>query len=249
MHLFSAVGLVLVVLTAGCSSEPFGDADGGVPANMIAACTDGALNLCAGFAPARAVDYVGFRTESTTPRPATGDAGATGATEAAWTATLGPDQVGTPCGGASDRAACEDRLAKLRVLGDACQGVPIVPKDVASGAAEAPQQSGYCSTTYLVYTLGNDVVSLVDPVAVRQFLGTIDSPQEALYLVQASGESVGCGGSAPAAYREVEDGYEVQSATPLRCAGSTTQKILHVSRDGAITVVSAPSGERCSASY
>ena len=250
---------LLLLSTAACSVTPV-DADdddddttedGGIviPPGMTQACSGSTLQFCAGFQPATPADFVGFRTESTTPRPSTTDGGApNGGLEAAWTATLGTDRIGTPCSGASDRPACEDRFAKLRVLGDTCQGVPIVPLDVASGAA-APQQSGYCSTTYLVYTRGDTVEIITDAAQAIAFFGAIDTPQEALYLAYLSGESLQCTGTAPALYAAKDGGYDILTSTTLRCGGSLVRKMVHVSAAGVITVVaSTSSGETCSSS-
>lgn len=248
--------LVVAAGTVGCSDSAGDDdpttpnepGEQPIPKGMSPACTGSSLQFCAGFKPASAVDFVGLRTESTEPRPVRDDGGAPGSgVEAAWTATLGEDRVGTPCASASDRAACEDRLAKLRVLGDSCQGVPIVPLDVASGAA-APQQSGSCRTTYLVITRGDTVEAITDAALALAFFGEIDSPQEALYLAYLSGESLQCGGSAPPLYVE-KDGYDILTSTSLRCGKSTTRKMLHVSRSGQISTVNPTvAGETCESS-
>lgn len=237
----------MTMLLVACSDA--GDDDvqpGETPEGMTLACDGSSLLLAPGMTPAVAVDFIGFRSESTQPRPVTGDAG-TNTSEAAWTATMGEDVRGTACSGASDRAACEQKLADLRVLGDECQGIPIVPKD---SAGAAPSQPGYCSTSYLVFTRGDEngtVKSLAEAIA---FFGTIDAPQEAMYLLRLSGERLLCGGNVPATYRKVDDGYEVQAVggNP-RCVHSG-RRILHVSSSGAIRVISSETvtSESCSSS-
>ncbi len=258
MQIARALAALLVVAagSVGCSDStgeddpttPKETGEQPIPEGMSPACTGSSLQFCAGFKPASAVDFAGLRTESTEPRPTRDEAGVAGSgVEAAWTATLGEDRVGTPCASASDRAACEDRLAKLRVLGDSCQGVPIVPLDVASGAA-APQQNGSCRTTYLVITRGDTVEAITDAAQALAFFGEIDSPQEALYLAFLSGESLQCAGSSPPLYVE-KDGYDILTSTSLRCGKTTARKMIHVSRSGQISTVN-PSigGDTCEAS-
>lgn len=242
----------LTILLGACS-DPDGDdtgttEPGEIPENMTNACTGAELRLAAGFTPQPVVDFIGFRTESTQPRPKTGDAGVN-TTEAAWIATLDNDVSGVACSSASDRAACEKKLADLRLLGDQCQGIPIVPKDAAGAAA--PSEPGYCSLAYLVYTRGDEVGTVRSVSEAIAFFAGIDSPQEAMYLLRLSGEALICGGASPAAYAKKDDGYDVQTGAGTRCGQSSNRRLVHVSKAGEIKVVSSEpvSSERCTSSH
>ncbi len=218
---------------------------------MTNACVGGQLRFAAGFKPATPVSFVGFRSESTTPRPVVGSS--SNAQEAAWTAVITDDSVGNPCAGSADVTACLKRFDSLRVLGDQCAGLPIVPKSFGLGLAEAaaadvaapgagaaaPVQAGTCSVQGLLYTRADDIAAIRTLDEARAFFGVIDSPQEALYLVRLSGEGLSCAEGAPAAYRALpEGGYEIQSTAFGRCGGLVSRKILKVTPAGIISVVS-----------
>ncbi len=231
-YLASALALALV---AACTATVTTQAP--LPPGMTNACAGGVLQFAAGFKPARPVDFVGFRKESTVPRAVAGSPN--GAQEAALTVEITRDSVGNPCSGAPDVAACLARFDALHVLGDKCNGVPIVPKDAAFGAPEAKPQAGNCTAEALIYTRGDEIGVIRTLDEARAFFGPIDSPQEALYLVRLSGESLVCNEGAPAAYRALpEGGYEVQSTGFGACGGLVSRKILQVTTLGAISVVS-----------
>jgi hypothetical protein len=228
-----------------------------VPSGMSSACESGTIRFAAGFKPTKPADYVGERLESTSPRTSTpvavpsssGSATAppvgssTGSQkEAAREVTSGSDSVGTACANASDRVACQKKLEQESVIGATCQGIVVVPKvrDVAfAPEAAAPPPAGSCSATFYAYTRGDEVGNLSTRALALEFFGTIDSPEEALFLVKLSGESLSCAAEAPAAWRATADGYDVQSSAVDRCGEVTVRKILHVSAQGTITVVSS----------
>lgn len=237
-----ALGL-LAVLEAGCGGRtPDPDDD------LVSLCADGAgPSFARGFQPAVPVDFVGVRTENTSPRPVGSgttadpapsppppleDAGADGGrvgTEAAWTATLGEDRRGTPCAGATDAARCSEDLGALRLLGDTCQGLAIVPKDVAFGAAEspsAPQPTGTCSASYFVYTRGNTIGTFRTRAEALAFFGAVDTPEEAAYLLLLGGESISCSSS----YRVTADGFDIRT-------GGSSSRTVHVASDGSTKVL------------
>lgn len=221
-----------LVVVAGCTATV--TAQSPLPPGMTNACAGGVLQFAAGFKPARPVDFVGFRRETTVPR-----ASPNGAEEAALTVEITSDSVGNPCANASDVGACLSRFDALHVLGDKCNGLPIVPKDAAFGAPEAKPSTGNCRLEALIYTRGDEIGVIRTIDEARAFFGVIDSPQEALYLVRLSGESLVCNDGAPAAYRALpEGGYEVQSTGFGACGGLVSRKILKVTPAGALSVVS-----------
>lgn len=228
-----------------------------LPSGMTSACESGTIRFAAGFKPTKPADYVGERLESTTPRTSTpvpvpsssGGAGAppagtsTGSqTEAARVVSNGSDSVGTACDKATDRAACQKKLEQESVIGATCQGIVVVPKvrDVAFAPETVPPRpSGTCSAAFYAYTRGDEVGNLSTRALALEFFGTIDSPEEALFLVRLSGESLSCTAEAPAAWRATADGYDVQSSAVDECGEVTVRKILHVTAQGTITVVSS----------
>lgn len=251
----SAWALVMVTVGLGVGSVACLGAVAPIPSGMTTACESGTIRFAAGFKPSKPADYVGERLESTTPRTSTpvafpsssGSAGAppvggsTGSqTEAAREVANGSDSVGTACDKASDRAACQKKLEQESVIGAYCQGLAVVPKfRDAAFAPEAPYRPGSCSASFYAYTRGDEVGNLATRALALEFFGTIDSPEEALFLVRLSGESLSCAAEAPAAWRATADGYDVQSSAVDTCGEVTVRKILHVTAGGTITVVSS----------
>lgn len=248
-RLASVAGGLLALAACTVTTTP-----GSVPDGFTAACDASGLRLAKGFRPAKEVDFVGFRVESTQPRlaqagdpapgaapcqaPCGGDAGGGGdagvPNVAAWSASFTADVRGTPCSGATDKPACDAKVAALRLLSNVCDGLAVVPKDVAAGAA-APRPPGYCSLTYLVYTRG-DEVGTVTGAETLAFLGTIDAPEEAFYLAQLGGEYFSCGSTPEAAYSAVADGYDLVASGGLRAPGCV-RRVVHVSKAGAVQLV------------
>lgn len=231
-----------------------------VPDGFTAACEGPELLLAKGLRPATPVDFVGFRVESTFPRPAQApcpapcsdaggsdaggsDAGGSdagggsaeaGATVAAWSASFTSDVRGTPCSGATDRPACEKKVAALRLLSSFCDGLAVVPKVRAPGEA-APTVPGNCGIRYLVYTRGDEVGAVYSVEETRAFLGVVDAPQEAFYLARLSGELFSCSSAPPASYATVTEGYDLVAGTSA--SGACVQRIVRVTKDGAVKLV------------
>jgi len=227
-----------LVALVGCTTM-------GIPDGMTGACENETLLLTKGFRPAQPVDFLAFRTESTEPRAATGsavpregDSGAPSPTpvgnEAAWTASYTSDLVGTSCSRATDKPACEKKLAAIRLLGTTCDGLPIVPKAAPAEVQQKPL--GACAMTYLVYTRGDEVGTVSTAAEAKTFFGDIDSPQEAMFVAQFGGEVFSCNEPSPAAFAAVEDGFEL-------LAGSRCQRrFVRVSRAGVVTLVRTETG-------
>lgn len=227
-----------LVALVGCTTM-------GIPDGMTGACESGTLLLTKGYRPAQPVDFLAYRTESTEPRAATaaafpreGDSGAPSPTpikfEAAWTASYTADVVGTACSRATDKPACEKKLAAIRLLGTTCDGLPIVPKAAPAGAPQKLQ--GVCAMTYLVYTRGDEVGTVTTTAEAKAFFGEIDSPQEAMFVAQLGGEIFSCDEPSPAAFTAVEDGFELLAGS--RCE----RRFVRVSRAGVVTLVRTETG-------
>ncbi len=196
------------------------------------ACEGGTLNFTKGFKPEPGVDFIGFRTEKTTPRQIGDDPNEV---EAVWSASFSGDTHGTLCATASDKADCERRVAETNLIGTTCNGAAVVPQDRAVGAPEAPTP-GTCARSYVLYTRGDEIGTVEGYAQARELFGTIDSPEEALYLVQLRGGAVSCGGQSPAGTIATDDGYEVRAGS--RCGDGTYR----VSTTGEVSY-RTPSGE------
>lgn len=227
MRSFSFVSIVCATLIA-CSAAEDETPDGETKAEYVEACEGGTLALAKGFKPEPAVDFIGFRTEQTTPRQVASDPEKT---EAVWSASFSGDVFGTLCGGASDKADCEKRVAETNLIGADCNGVSVVPQVAPQeGADMAPPAPGNCIQSYVLYTRGNDIGTVRTADEARALFGAIDSPAEALYLVRLQGGTLSCGGRAPTATRVTDDGYDVRANNP--CGESQ----YHVSKDGTVSL-------------
>ncbi|HQY61290.1 MAG: hypothetical protein IPF92_22025 [Myxococcales bacterium] len=251
-HILLAAAALLVTASAACADPST------VPDGFTSACEPVVgLRLAAGLRPAKDVDFVGFRTESTQlvessagspatdgpcpagaacpPRPTTPSAPRTGWI-AQWSARFSDDVRGVPCSGASDRPTCERRVAELRLIASECDGFSVVPKVAAPGGAV--RSTGECTMSYLVYTRGDEVGTVSTDESARTFLGDINSPQEAILLAKLGGEAFSCDATSPAAYAPASDGYELSSSkvsvdpsgTPVACR----RRILQVTKDGVV---------------
>lgn len=101
-------------------------------------------------------------------------------------------------------------------------------------------------TRYVVTTLGDEVRKYQSREELVQFLGSIDSPEDALLLLYYDYRSVLCDpaqlassftGVDPSSIVEVDDGYQaVFVAQTFGCNGITGERArLHVARDGTVT--------------
>lgn len=212
-----------------------------IPDGMTAACTDGALRFAQEITPARPVDFVGILRESTEPlpsAPAAGDPQSSGL-QAAWTSKMTQDVRGTPCSGATDKAACQAKVSALRTL-RTCGGYDVLPKAAPAEAAVRPgPATGQCTATYLVYTRGDEVGILANAADAIAFFGEIDTPKEAIYVAQLGGERFGCDERLPAAFAAVPEGFDLQAV-----GGACTQRLLRVTRQGRVSVVGTDTDQR-----
>lgn len=96
-------------------------------------------------------------------------------------------------------------------------------------------------TRYVVTSYGDEVEKYQSREELLQFLGPIDSPQDALLLLYYDHRTILCGvgasGVDPASIREVDDGYDVTFVEPsIGCEATVPQRWnLHVSRGGVVT--------------
>lgn len=240
---FCVAAVVVVTAFTACSSgssastDPADGDDGGanpgVPPGMTAvSCTNGGFSFTKGITPATPVDFVGYRVETTKPRFEDGGF------VAVWSATLGQDVSGTVCKSAADVPACEAAFAQFRQIGNECDGVPIVLQEAPSKAA-APKQEGDCSLGYLVVTRGTDFQRIDSIDKLRELLGTIDTPEEALLLARESGEILSCAPATPTSYRALEGGgFEVRAPQGTRCGGVTDgYRTVRVGSDGTVVLI------------
>jgi len=136
---------------------------------------------------------------------------------------------GTRCGGASNPAACTSALDALKP---------------SSGFGKSCSQ--ICEELYLATTNGDDVASVTTLEALKAFLGTIDTPQEAVLLVAAQPFDLSCVDKSRGAVRKTEKGFEVVASRGFACGEGTavTQHVLEVGSDGSLNEVSQAILER-----
>jgi len=138
--------------------------------------------------------------------------------------------IGAACAKATDKAACDKKLAALRVL----------PLDKPTCVQKFPEtgmaRGGGCAVQYLVYTRGDEVGAVVGKDETKSFLGTIDTPEEALWVLGSTGHwEIACGGkgSPPSTIKKTNDGFEV--VFQKNCDNSATQYTIVIGPDGTIT--------------
>lgn len=127
--------------------------------------------------------------------------------------------AGTKCGTASNAAACDAALTALKASSGFNQGCTQV-----------------CTASYLATTAGDTVSSLITLDALKAFLGTIDTPQEAVLLGYASGFAISCGDKQRGAVRKTDKGFEIIGTTGFACGAGTfvTQHVVTVNADGSL---------------
>lgn len=197
-----ATSLVSPALLAGC--------DDGLPNSApysTPLCTAAGQLSVDGLSPATWVDYVDLRMRSFdgTPRILS--------------------KSGAQCATATDKAACDSKLAALVPTSGFH---PCVDIDCAYSVA---------------VTIGNDVRAYSDQAALTAFLSPIDAPQEAALLAFAAGYDVSCTDKSAGGVMSssVGDGYDVlvqkmtKDCAPIEITGYQ----LHISRDGTISVVTS----------
>jgi hypothetical protein len=94
--------------------------------------------------------------------------------------------------------------------------------------------------SYLVATRGDQIVTAVDAAQVRALFGTIDTPEEALYLATLAGYTLSCSDSPHAQYKTDGGGYRlVVQRRDGTCNDGITEVVLTVSADGTTQEISS----------
>jgi hypothetical protein len=164
-----------------------------------------------GVKPALAVDYLAIRYRSRDYTLVDASAGTTKVSLS----------LGTPCGGATDHAAC---TASLEALSAAPAFDHSEPADIGGLAYQ------------LVWTRGNHAGVVGTRDALLAFLGTIDSAQDAALVAQfVERHSLFC--NTPSA-QTTDAGVEVLTRTGYACGEGTAERehILLIAPDGTATV-------------
>jgi len=137
---------------------------------------------------------------------------------------------GTACATASDRAACESALQGLTA---------------SSGFRSTCVE--LCTAYYLATTRGDEVTAHTTLEALRGFLGTIDTAQEATLLAFALKYDLSCSDLERGAVRANADGsFNVVGTRGYACGANTavTRFVLEVSASGEVKEVSSSVIER-----
>ncbi|WP_394849134.1 ferritin-like domain-containing protein [Pendulispora brunnea] len=135
---------------------------------------------------------------------------------------------GTACSGAADPTACLAKLAELR------------PAD-----GIFPDLDGYPHrATQVVYTRHDEVGAVTSAQELATFLKPITDAKTAGFLVRENGYDISCGGDERNA-RPSGDGFDIIGQIGGGCGRrDRTEDLLHVSKDGQITVLSSTVVER-----
>jgi len=173
----------------------------------VACRDDGGTQYLSGLQPAAAADYLELREPS---RPEGGEP-----------RTL--ESFGARCARATDRAACEAKIAAATS-----------PRGFMPG--ECVQ---ICQESTLIVNAGDTVTVLSSKKDVRAWLGPIDTPEEAVLLVALENYNVGCGDDEYGGVRRKGNGYEVLATRYTSdCAPiEKTLFVLRVDADGNVREV------------
>jgi hypothetical protein len=178
---------------------------------------EGSSLAVSGLSPARQTDFVQLRRTVSSP--------GTGYSDEAVQASSG-----TACATASDRAACESALSGL-----------------TSSSGFRSTCVELCTDYYLATTRGDEVAAHTTLEALRGFLGTIDTAQEAALLAFASKYDLSCSDLERGAVRTNADGsFNVVGTRGYACGANTavTRFVLQVSASGEVKEVSSHIIER-----
>jgi hypothetical protein len=139
-------------------------------------------------------------------------------------------QTGTACATAADQPGCRDALAGLKPT---------------SGFGQHCLE--FCVSRYLLTTTGDAVQAHQSLRELTDFLGTIDTAQEAVLIADANGYNVSCSDIERGAVRELPGGgYEVVGTKGIACGANTqvTRFFLKVKASGVLTETSSEVVER-----
>ncbi|WP_394849133.1 ferritin-like domain-containing protein [Pendulispora brunnea] len=149
---------------------------------------------------------------------------------------------GDPRTDASEGTACSSAVNQAKCLKDLEDLRPNV-----SGAPNFPGSPG-SAVSYLVYTRGDEVGMVESSGELAAFLRPVADLQTAAFLVDRSGYSLGCE-EAQRNARVSGDGFDLLARQGDGCGQNMTENLLHVSKDGKITVLASvivkPADPRC----
>ena len=125
--------------------------------------------------------------------------------------------IGTKCQTATDKAACNASIDKA-----------------VSTESLFPQPGGQLpAAVYIVAQSAADVQTVATAAQLVQFLGPIDTPEEAQLVVEAAGYLPLC---APGSVTKTATGYEVVAKRSFRCVNQFEGFVLDVATSGGVTV-------------
>jgi hypothetical protein len=135
-------------------------------------------------------------------------------------APMSEGATGVPCAGAPDQTACQAALAAL----------PLTPGFGNTGWADTP-----FSHRQLVWTRGAETGVISSEAELLEFLGTLETPEQAALFANFTGAQLTCIG--PNA-RPVEDGFHLITSTGAACGVGTSRSehLVLVTPSGEITV-------------
>lgn len=135
--------------------------------------------------------------------------------------------VGNVCATAKDLEACRAKVAAR-----------LLPVDRAACQASYPayRPSTGCSVSYYRWTRGDEVGQAVTRDEVKKLLGTIDTVQEARYLLESAPYDPTCGAPADYTVRTENDGFVFRFMN--NCERSGVVHVVKVGRDGTVTETS-----------
>lgn len=154
----------------------------------------------------------------------------------AWNAT-NIEEVGAMCAKASNPTACREKVGGFRIL------------PTTRAACVASYQASYfeqnvCSTSYILYTRGDEIGVARTNDEIKALLGTFDTLEEALWVAENKGLHISCSyAGAPSSppdseYRTTQDGgWDLSLIDNQNCGNATFKVLVHVDYAGNLTEV------------
>lgn len=148
-----------------------------------------------------------------------------------WTATT-LETVGTLCATATNRAACTEKVQGFRVLPptrDACY---------ASYGNSLAYDGRSCSTSYILYTRGDDIGVARSLDETRVLMAPFDTLEEAKWAVETAQYAFNCASeSGPLSMIRAAEtgGYDLKVLEYENCGPTTFAVTVHVATDGTVT--------------
>ncbi len=159
---------------------------------------------------------------------------AAGAQGDGWTTLTVGDPSGTFCTTATDRSACEKKVAEFRVL----------PADETECKNRFPSTVGPsgCVARYLLYSRGDEVGVARNDEELIALMGTVDTMDEALFFVLRAGYSLACSslfGDDSTGRTTAAGGFDFNVVVLPNCENQVKHAVVHVDYAGTVTEVSS----------